>query len=80
MRTPFQSRYYSPERFARLRNLQLLARTVVEGYISGMHRSPFKGFSAEFAEYREYLPGDDLKHCDWRVSTVAPDRSFGLIP
>ena len=74
MRTPFQSRYYSPERLARLRNLQLLARTVVEGYISGLHRSPFKGFSAEFAEYREYLPGDDLKHFDWRVFARSDKR------
>jgi len=74
MRAPFQSRYYSPERLARLRNLQLLARTVVEGYISGLHRSPFKGFSAEFAEYREYLPGDDLKHFDWRVYARSDKR------
>ncbi len=50
MLSPFQSRFYSPERLSRLHNLQLLARTVVEGYISGLHRSPFKGFSAEFAD------------------------------
>ena len=63
----FYSKYYDPARLARLGNLQLLARSVVEGYISGLHRSPFKGFSAEFAEYREYMPGDDLKHFDWKV-------------
>jgi uncharacterized protein (DUF58 family) len=67
MRRGLKSKYYDPQKLARLRNLQLLARTVVEGYVSGLHRSPFKGFSAEFAEYREYLPGDDLKHFDWRV-------------
>jgi uncharacterized protein (DUF58 family) len=67
MRSPFKSKYYDPQKLASIKNLQLLARTVVEGYISGLHRSPFKGFSAEFAEYREYLPGDDLKHFDWKV-------------
>lgn len=69
------SKYYDPNRIARVRKLQLLARTVVEGYISGLHRSPFKGASAEFAEYREYLPGDDLKRFDWRVFARS-DRRF----
>ena len=67
MRTGFKSKYYEPAKLARIKNLQLLAHTVVEGYISGLHRSPFKGFSSEFAEYRQYLPGDDLKHFDWKV-------------
>ncbi|MGD2174852.1 MAG: DUF58 domain-containing protein [Candidatus Brocadiaceae bacterium] len=67
MRRGFTGKYYDPEKLSHIRNLQLLARTVVEGYISGLHRSPFKGFSSEFAEYREYIPGDDLKHFDWRV-------------
>lgn len=67
MRAAFRSKFYDPQKLARIKNLQLLARTVVEGYISGLHRSPFKGFSSEFAEYREYMPGDDLKHFDWRV-------------
>jgi len=52
---------------ARIRNMELLARTVVEGFILGLHRSPFRGFSVEFAEYRPYVPGDDIKHVDWRV-------------
>ena len=52
---------------ARLSNLQLLARTVVEGFILGLHKSPFRGFSVEFAEYRSYVPGDDVKHIDWKV-------------
>ena len=47
--------------------MELKARTVVEGFLSGLHRSPFKGFSVEFAEYREYLPGDDLSTLDWKV-------------
>ena len=47
--------------------MELKARTVVEGFISGLHRSPYKGFSVEFAEYRQYLPGDDLSTLDWKV-------------
>lgn len=52
---------------ARLSNMQLLARTVVEGFILGLHKSPFRGFSVEFAEYRQYVPGDDIKHIDWKA-------------
>ncbi len=52
---------------ARLSNMQLLAKTVVEGFILGLHKSPFRGFSVEFAEYRSYVPGDDVKHLDWKV-------------
>ena len=74
MRRGFKSRYYEPQKLARIRNLQLLARSVVEGYISGLHRSPFKGFSAEFAEYRQYLPGDDLKHFAWKVYARSDKR------
>jgi uncharacterized protein (DUF58 family) len=47
--------------------LDLRARLVVEGYVSGMHKSPYKGFSVEFAEHREYAPGDDLRYLDWKV-------------
>jgi uncharacterized protein (DUF58 family) len=47
--------------------MELKARTVVEGFLSGLHRSPFKGFSVEFAEYRQYVPGDDLSTLDWKV-------------
>jgi uncharacterized protein (DUF58 family) len=56
-----------PATLARLSSLQLLAKTVVEGFILGLHRSPFRGFSVEFAEYRAYTPGDDLRHIDWKV-------------
>jgi uncharacterized protein (DUF58 family) len=52
---------------ARLQGLQLRARLIVEGYVSGLHRSPFHGFSIEFAEHREYAPGDDLRYLDWKV-------------
>ncbi len=52
---------------ARLGNLELLAKTVVEGFILGLHRSPYRGFSVEFAEYRPYVPGDDVKRIDWKA-------------
>ena len=52
---------------ARLNSMQLLARTVVEGFILGLHKSPFRGFSVEFAEYRSYVQGDDIRHIDWKV-------------
>ena len=60
-------RVLDPAVIARLGTMELKARTVVEGFLSGLHRSPFKGFSVEFAEYREYLPGDDLSTLDWKV-------------
>lgn len=64
---PGELRFLDPAIIARLGTLELKARTVVEGFLSGLHRSPFKGFSVEFAEYRQYLPGDDLSSIDWRV-------------
>ena len=60
-------RFLAPEILARITSLELLARTVVEGFISGLHRSPFTGFSTEFAEYRQYMPGDDLRYLDWKL-------------
>ncbi len=59
--------FFDPAVIARLGTLELKARTVVEGFLSGLHRSPFKGFSVEFAEYRQYIPGDDLASIDWKV-------------
>ena len=56
-----------PAVIARLGTLELKARTIVEGFLSGLHRSPFKGFSVEFAEYRQYIHGDDLATIDWKV-------------
>jgi uncharacterized protein (DUF58 family) len=64
---PGEFRFLDPAVLARLGTLELKARTIVEGFLSGLHRSPLKGFSVEFAEYRQYLPGDDLSTIDWRV-------------
>ncbi len=61
------SRFLTPQAAARLASLELVARSVVEGYISGLHKSPFHGFSVEFSEHREYCPGDDLRNYDWKV-------------
>ena len=60
-------RYLEPLTLAKVRSLELKARLVVEGYLSGMHKSPYHGFSVEFAQHREYVPGDDIKHVDWKV-------------
>ena len=60
-------RFLDPAVISRLGTMELKARTVVEGFLSGLHRSPYKGFSVEFAEYRQYLPGDDLSTLDWKV-------------
>src|SRR5437773_5150810 len=65
--TPRDRPFLDPAVVARLGTLELKARTVVEGLLSGLHRSPFKGFSVEFAEYRQYIPGDDLSTIDWKV-------------
>ncbi len=60
-------KYLNPLTLARVSSLELQARLVVEGYLSGMHKSPYHGFSVEFAQHREYVPGDDIKHIDWKV-------------
>jgi len=60
-------KYFDPQTLARLESLSLRARHVVEGYVAGSHRSPSHGFSIEFAEHREYTPGDDLRYVDWKV-------------
>jgi uncharacterized protein (DUF58 family) len=64
---PPEQRFLDPAVLARIGSLELKARTVVEGFLSGLHRSPLKGFSVEFAEYRQYFPGDDLSTMDWKV-------------
>lgn len=56
-----------PRFFANLENLELVAKSVVEGFLHGLHRSPYVGFSVEFASHREYLPGDDLRHLNWKL-------------
>lgn len=67
--------YFQPEVLSKIARLELRARHVVEGFISGMHRSPYRGFSVEFAAHRPYTPGDDIRHLDWRVYGKA-DRYF----
>ena len=64
---PEGRRWLDPAIVARLAHLDVRARLVVEGFIAGMHRSPFHGFSVEFAEHRPYMPGDPLKNLDWKV-------------
>jgi uncharacterized protein (DUF58 family) len=61
------ARFLAPEILARISSLELVARAVVEGFISGLHRSPHLGFSTDFAEHRQYMPGDDLRHLDWKL-------------
>ena len=60
-------RFLDPKVLARIDDLELVARFVVEGFISGLHRSPHLGFSTDFAEHRQYMPGDDIRHMDWRL-------------
>src|ERR1051326_3434787 len=56
-----------PQTLARISRLELRARAVVEGVISGMHKSPHRGSSVEFAQHRDYTPGDEIRHIDWKV-------------
>src|SRR5215475_15910561 len=60
-------RFLDPATLASIDGLDLIAKTVVDGFVAGLHRSPDFGFSQEFAEYRAYSPGDDLRHVDWNV-------------
>ena len=60
-------RFLDPGVLASISSLDLLAKTVVDGFVAGLHRSPDFGFSQEFAEYRAYAPGDDLRHVDWNL-------------
>lgn len=60
-------RFLDPVVLSRIDNLELLARTVVDGFISGLHQSPYLGLSTDFAEHRQYLPGDDIRRIDWRL-------------
>lgn len=61
------STFIDPVVLSRISNLELLARAVVEGFVAGLHRSPYKGFSVEFMSYRPYIPGDDLMRLDWKL-------------
>src|ERR1700692_1498720 len=64
-----------PQALMSIRNLEMRARVVVEGFVNGIHRSPDHGFSVEFTEYRQYSPGDDPRYLDWRVFARS-DRYF----
>ena|SRR3972149_486001 len=64
---PEYQRYLDPKVIDKITRLDLRARHIVEGFLAGMHKSPYKGFSVEFAEHREYSHGDDLRHLDWKV-------------
>lgn len=65
--TPDSKRFLHPEAIKRISRMELRARHVVEGFLSGMHRSPYFGQSVEFLQHREYTTGDDLRHLDWKV-------------
>src|SRR5204862_6644318 len=60
-------RFLDPAILSKIGNLELVAKTVVEGFVSGLHKSPYLGFSVDFAEYRQYMPGDDIRRIDWNV-------------
>jgi len=62
-----RSRFLDPEIVRRLGRVEIKARQVVEGFLTGLHKSPYRGFSVEFAEHRSYVPGDDPRHIDWKV-------------
>lgn len=64
---PDTRRYLDPGFVSRLKNMELRARLIVEGFMTGLHKSPYHGFSVEFAEHRPYNPGDELRHVDWKV-------------
>jgi uncharacterized protein (DUF58 family) len=72
---PPTTRFLDPVALTRIASLELIARTVVEGFISGLHRSPHLGFSVNFAEYNPYRPGDDIRRIDWKVY-ARTDRFF----
>jgi len=60
-------KYFDAKTLSKLGNLDIIARLVVEGYITGLHKSPYHAFAVEFAQHREYVPGDEIKHVDWKV-------------
>src|SRR2546422_8744925 len=65
------ARFVDPKILARIGSLDLLARTVVDGFINGLHRAPYFGASIDFAEHRGYVPGDDIRRVDWRADAGA---------
>ncbi len=59
--------YLNPSAYKSFRQVEFIAHSVVEGFVTGLHSSPFKGFAVEFEQHRQYVPGDDLKHLDWKL-------------
>src|SRR5262249_17604850 len=64
---PMSNRYLDPEGLARVGNMELVARQVVEGFLTGRHRSPYHGFSVEYLDHRAYSPGDEIRSLDWKI-------------
>src|SRR5258707_1536297 len=64
---PTSTLRFDPTSLAKYGRLTMIARNVVEGFLTGVHKSPYKGFSVEFAEHRQYYPGDEIRHIDWRA-------------
>ena len=62
-----KSQYFNPQILSQFPSLEFKAKYIVEGLLSGLHRSPYFGFNVEFSEYRAYTPGDDTKFIDWKV-------------
>ena len=71
METSARADIFDPAALAALGRIEIVARWIVDGFVSGLHRSPRKGFSVEFAEHRPYQPGDDLRYLDWRIAARA---------
>ncbi len=68
-------RFLDPETLSRLSSMEMRARIVVDGFVSGLHKSPYRGFGVEFVEYRQYTPGDDIRHVDWKA-VARSDRYY----
>jgi uncharacterized protein (DUF58 family) len=64
---PLSQRYFDPDGLARVGNMELVARQVVEGFLTGRHRSPYHGFSVEYLDHRAYTPGDEIRTLDWKI-------------
>ena len=75
MPSPTQTALLTPRTLDTLKNIEMVARAMVEGTLTGLHRSPYHGFSSEFSEYRKYCPGDPVKHVDW-VAYAKTDRYY----
>ena len=60
-------KYLQPEVVSTIKNLELIAKFIVEGFLVGLHKSPYHGFSVEFSEHRQYMPGDNIRDIDWKV-------------